>query len=140
MAWWPSAMRTISKPSASRTRLRTTSADGVLSIPARAATSEAVSSSSEKCAVIIIARLPLSQRFFGTDQGWIDKPAHLILMGLSRYAHDLGKNLADVFGCAESAALDLVNPPREKRFPLLDFRNPAQEKAFPSWDSPFPSL
>src|SRR2546426_3837338 len=104
MGWLPSATRTSSKPSASRTRLRTTSADGVLSIPARAATSEAVSSSSEKCGVIIISRLPLSHRFFETDQGWIDRPAHLILMGLSRDADDLGKSLADVFGCVEAAA------------------------------------
>src|SRR5213594_3612784 len=49
-------------------------------------------------------RLPLSHRFFETDQGWIDRPAHLILMGLSRDADDLGKSLADVFGCVEAAA------------------------------------
>src|SRR2546422_1654587 len=96
MGWLPSATRTSSKPSASRTRLRTTSADGVLSIPARAATSEAVSSSRDKCAESIISTSHFSE-FFGVDQGRIEGFAGVILVRLSRYADDLGKSPAELF-------------------------------------------
>src|SRR5439155_23836926 len=93
----PNASRTSSRPSANRARLRSTSADGVLSIPARAATSEAVSSSREKCAESIIWTLQFSQFFFGVDQGWIERFAGVILVRLSRYADDFGKSPAELF-------------------------------------------
>src|SRR5438093_11696005 len=88
---FPNASRTSSRPSAKRARLRTTSADGVLSIPARAATSEAVSSSREKCAESIISPSHFSE-FFGMDQGRIEGFARVILVRLRRYADDFGKS------------------------------------------------
>src|SRR2546426_917920 len=90
------ASRTSSRPSAKRARLRTTSADGVLSIPARAATSEAVSSSREKCAESIISPSHFSE-FFGVDQGRTERFARVILVRLSRYADDFGKSPAELF-------------------------------------------
>src|SRR5437773_2032848 len=104
MDLFPNARRTSSRPSANRTRLRTASGDGVLSIAARAATSEAVSSSKEKCAVIIITTLPFSQRFFGVDQGWIHGFARVILIRSSRDTDNLRKSCADVFGRVQATA------------------------------------
>src|SRR5437773_5018053 len=94
---FPNARRTSSRPSANRARLRTTAADGVLSIPARAAISEAVSSSREKCAESIISTLQFSQFFFGVDQGRIEGFAGVILVRLRRYADDFGKSPAELF-------------------------------------------
>src|SRR6058998_241523 len=93
---FPNARRTSSRPSANRARLRTTSADGVLSISARAAISDAVSSSREKCAESIISTSHFSE-FFGVDQGWIEGFARVILVRLSRYADDFGKSPAELF-------------------------------------------
>src|SRR5436190_20323073 len=92
---FPHASRPSSRPSANRPRLRTTSADGVLSIPARAATSEAVSSSREKCAESIISTSHFSE-FFGVDQGRIEGFARVIFVRLRRYAGDFGKSAAEV--------------------------------------------
>jgi len=61
---FPRAARTSSRPVANRKRFRIVSAEGVLSMPARAATSEAVSSSSEKCSDNIIS----SKRLLDLDQ------------------------------------------------------------------------
>src|SRR5437667_9749904 len=99
----PNASRTSSRPSANRARLRTTSADGVLSVPARAATSEAVSSSREKCAESIISTSHFSD-FFGVDQGWIEGFAGVILVRLRRYADDFGKSPAELFDGMPAAA------------------------------------
>src|SRR5438094_3263305 len=92
----PNASRTSSRPFANRARLRTTSADGVLSISARAATSEAVSSSREKCAESIISTSHFSE-FFGVHQGRIEGFAGVILVRLSRDADDFGKSPAELF-------------------------------------------
>src|SRR5204862_7370795 len=97
MGLFPNATRTSSRPSANRPRLWATSADGVLSIPARAAISEAVSSSREKCAESIMSTLQFSQFFFGVDQGRIERFAGVFLVRLSRYADDFGKSLAELF-------------------------------------------
>src|SRR5437879_11252655 len=94
---FPNARRTSSRPSAKRARLRTTSADGVLSISARAATSEAVSSSREKCAESIISALHFSQFFFGVDQGRIEGFAGVILVRSRRHADAVGQRPAEIF-------------------------------------------
>src|SRR2546428_9077281 len=100
---FPNASRTSSKPSANRARLRTTSADGALSIPARAAISDAVSSSREKCAESSISTLHFSQFIFGVDQGGIERFARVILVRLSRSADDFGKSPAELFDSVPAA-------------------------------------
>ena len=88
MTWiglFPRAARTSSRPVANRKRFRIVSAEGVLSMPARAATSEAVSSSSEKCSDNIISL----KRLLDLDQSWIQRLSRVLMVCLDTCPDDL---------------------------------------------------
>src|SRR5437867_12541218 len=79
------AARTSSRPSANRTRFRIASAGGVLSMPARAATSDAVSSSNEKCFDSIMGL----QRLLDLNQSRIQGLSSVLLVCLDSSLDDL---------------------------------------------------